>query len=380
MDASHLHGKRAHRDIDIAFERSWVSSLIGSMADGVMGIDAHGVIDLHNGAALNLLDQNGNVSGKPLRQVVRLYDKDGEPVNSWQLVENTATATSSRDYLLHYKDGSKANLYLSIAPVYLGYGEQGERGFVLLMRDITKEKSLEEERDEFISVISHELRTPIAITEGNLSNAQFIAKKSGDIAEIQKALDAAHDQVLFLSGLVNDLSTLSRAERGVLQVSVDTINPHQLVTELAEGYRKQAKDRGLHIKTDLDHSLEALISSNLYVREILHNFITNSMKYTEHGSITLGAHMVRDGVSFSVTDTGIGMSHSDQQKLFTKFFRSEDYRTRATNGTGLGLYITRKLAALLHGEITVTSQLNHGSTFTLTVPNLSAPDRATKAQ
>jgi len=78
---------------------------------------------------------------------------------------------------------ARANLYLSIAPVYLGYGQKGDRGFVLLMRDITKEKSLEEERDEFISVVSHELRTPIAITEGNISNAQFIAKKSGDITE-----------------------------------------------------------------------------------------------------------------------------------------------------------------------------------------------------
>jgi len=373
MDSTHVHGKRAPRGIDIAFERGWVDSLIGSMADGVMGIGAQGVIDLYNGAALNLLDQNGSLTGKLLRQVVQLYDKDGEPVNSWQLVENTRTATSSRDYLLHYKDGSKANLYLSIAPVYLGYGEKGERGFVLLMRDITKEKSLEEERDEFISVVSHELRTPIAITEGNISNAQFIAKRSGDITEIQKALDAAYSQVLFLSGLVNDLSTLSRAERGVLQVSIDTINPHQLVTELADGYRKQAGDKGLEIKTDLDPSLETLLSSNLYVREILHNFITNSIKYTPEGSITIGAHTVPGGIRFSVADTGIGMSHSDQQKLFTKFFRSEDYRTRSTNGTGLGLYITQKLAAILHAEIVVTSRLNHGSVFTLTVPDLAKP-------
>ncbi len=375
MDAAHLHGKRAPRGgRDIAFERGWVTSLIGSMADGVMGIDAHGTIDLYNGAALSLLDQNGSLSGKPLKQVLKIYDKDGEPVNSWQLVEDTRTATSSRDYLLHYADGSKANLYLSIAPVYLGYGEKGERGFVLLMRDITKEKSLEEERDEFISVVSHELRTPIAITEGNISNAQFIAKRSGDITQIQTALNDAYSQVLFLSGLVNDLSTLSRSERGVLQVSIDAVNPHQLVTELADNYRKQVADKGLKLKTELDPSLETLQNSNLYVREILQNFITNSIKYTQHGSITIGAHMTHSGIRFTVSDTGIGMSRSDQQKLFTKFFRSEDYRTRSTNGTGLGLYITQKLAALMHAEITVTSQLNHGSTFTLTVPNLPASD------
>jgi signal transduction histidine kinase len=171
---------------------------------------------------------------------------------------------------------------------------------------------------------------------------------------------------------VNDLSTLSRSERGALQITIDAINPHQLVEELASGYHDQAAAKGLEVKTDLDPSLEILHSSNLYVREILHNFITNSIKYTQQGSVTIGAHAQPDGVRFSVSDTGIGMSHSDQQKIFNKFFRSEDYRTRASNGTGLGLYITRKLADLLHGEIIVTSELNHGSTFALSVPNLSA--------
>jgi two-component system, OmpR family, phosphate regulon sensor histidine kinase PhoR len=326
---------------------------------------------LYNGAALNLLDKNSNITGKGLAQVLKLYNKDSEPVDVLKLVEDTKVPTACRDYLLHYSDNSKANLYLSIAPVYLGYGEGGERGYVVLMRDITREKSLEEERDEFISVVSHELRTPIAITEGNISNAQFIAKKSGDIIEIQKALDAAYNQVIFLSGLVNDLSTLSRAERGALQISVDAINPRQLLQELVSGYHDQAAAKGLELKSDPSPSLETLHSSNLYVREILHNFITNSIKYTETGSITISAHPTSNGVRFSVSDTGIGMSRSDQQKIFTKFFRSEDYRTRANNGTGLGLYITHKLADMVQGEIVVTSELNRGSTFSLTVPNLS---------
>ncbi len=86
--------------------------------------------------------------------------------------------------------------------------------------------------------------------------------------------------------------------------------------------------------------------------------------------LAIAARPVPGGVRFSVTDTGIGISHSDQQKIFTKFFRSEDYRTRASSGTGLGLYITKKLAALLHADITAESRLNQGSTFTLTVPDL----------
>lgn len=353
-----------------ALEHERLTSLIGSMADGVIAVDDQVRIVLYNGAALNILDVNSSIKGKALKRVLELFDKNNQPVEVHKLVEDTKTATSSRDYLLHYSDGSQANLYLSIAPVHLGYGAEGDRGYVLLLRDITHEKSLEEERDEFISVVSHELRTPIAITEGNISNAQFIAEKSGDITQIRAALKAAHEQILFLAGLVNDLSTLSRAERGVLQVDVEPINAHQLVEELAEGYRKEAAAKQLEIKTELDAHLEVLQSSKLYVREILQNFVTNAIKYTESGSITISAKADPKGVRFSVSDTGIGISKSDQEKIFDKFFRSEDYRTRQNNGTGLGLYVTMKLARLIHADIRVESELNHGSTFHIFMPNL----------
>src|SRR6185437_12926813 len=108
---------------------------------------------------------------------LELYDKEGDQLNIHEFIENIKVPTTSREYLLHYDDGSVANLYLSVAPVYFGYGTREDRGYVLLLRDITHEKSLEEERDEFISVVSHELRTPIAIAEGNLSNARLIVDK-----------------------------------------------------------------------------------------------------------------------------------------------------------------------------------------------------------
>lgn len=355
-----------------ALEHERLTSLIGSMADGVIAVDDATKVVLYNGAALSLLDINGNMTGRQLKRVMPLFDQEDQPIDVEQLVENTKTATSSRDYLLHYSDGSKVNLYLSIAPVYLGYGAEGDKGFVLLLRDITREKSLEEERDEFISVISHELRTPIAITEGNISNAQFIASKSGDINEIRKALDTAHEQVLFLAGLVNDLSTLSRAERNVLELNIESVNPHNLVEDLAAGYHDEAAAKGLEIHTDLDPHLELLQTSKLYSREILQNFVTNAIKYTENGSVTIGAHMAPKGVRFTVSDTGIGISKGDQEKIFDKFFRSEDYRTRQNNGTGLGLYVTMKLARLIHAEISVESELNHGSTFSIFIPNLTA--------
>jgi PAS domain S-box-containing protein len=359
-------------------EHERLTSLINSMGDGVLAVDEQVRIVIYNGAALNILDVNTLRPNDPLEPIVHLIDKDNKPVDVVELVKETKLAASYRDYRLRYADGSDINLYLSIAPVHLGYGNRGKRGYVLLMRDITHEKSIEEERDEFISVVSHELRTPIAIAEGNISNAQYVADNTGNIADIRKALKDAHNQILFLADMINDLSTLSRAERGKLTVDIEPINVHDLVLELADNYKDEAAIKGLAIHTTLDPKLTALRSSKLYVREILQNFITNALKYTQEGHIDIEARQDNQAVVFKVHDTGIGISKTDQERVFDKFFRSEDYRTRATNGTGLGLYVTMKLARLLHTDISLQSELNKGSTFTITIPNL-AEDTANPA-
>jgi len=354
-------------------EHERLNSLIRSMADGVIAVDEDAKIVLYNGAALNILDANDNLTDKPLSDAIKLYDQNGQAVDVVTLVKATTSSISSRDYLLRYADGSIANLYLSIAPVKLGYGEKGDSGFVLLLRDITREKSLEEERDEFISVVSHELRTPIAISEGNISNAEFIADKTGDIEQIKEALKTAHEQIVFLSGLINDLATLSRAERGVLQVEPKDISTSALLADLKKTYEKDAAAKGLELKIDPEAVDTTFRSGDLYVREILQNFITNAIKYTETGSVTIGARPSDKGVVFTVKDTGIGISKTDQEKVFDKFFRSEDYRTRKNSGTGLGLYVTMKLVRLLHAEIRLDSEINKGSTFSVFIPTLDTP-------
>jgi PAS domain S-box-containing protein len=355
---------------DARIEHQRLTSLINSMADAVIAVDENIQVVLYNGATLNILDRNNIRAGAKLSTLVRPIDRNNQAVDIVKLTKQASVPTTNRDLRLKYDDGSLINLYLSIAPVHLGFGEKGTKGFVLLLRDITREKSLEEERDEFISVISHELRTPIAISEGNLSNAQFIAEKSGDMTAIKAAVKAAHEQILFLSDMINDLSTLSRAERGTLEVTIDKINVHELVTELCDNYTPLAKTKGLTLHLELDPKLELLESSRLYVHEILQNFITNAIKYTERGAVTIRAKADPKGVNFAIQDTGIGISKGDQDRVFDKFFRSEDFRTRQNNGTGLGLYVTLKLTHLIHGKIELKSELDKGSTFTIFIPDL----------
>jgi PAS domain S-box-containing protein len=353
-----------------SLERQRLSSLVNNMMDGVMAVDEEIRVLQYNAAALNILDLNTSMEGKSLAEVFKPIDKNGRLLDVVHLVKNVTQAVIRTDLQLGYNDGSKINLYMAVAPVRLGYGQGGQRGYTIIMRDITREKSLEEERDEFISVVSHELRTPIAIAEGNISNAQFIATKTGDMDKVNQALTETHKQVMFLADMTNDLSTLSRAERGKLTVEIEAINVRELVNSLAADYRPEATEKGLEIKTDTEADLQFLNSSKLYVREILQNFVTNALKYTKKGSITIGARPTHNGVNFWVQDTGIGISRTDQEKVFDKFFRSEDFRTRESSGTGLGLYVTMKLARLLHAEVNLKSQLNEGSTFTIFIPSV----------
>jgi signal transduction histidine kinase len=182
-------------------------------------------------------------------------------------------------------------------------------------------------------------------------------------------LTQTHQNIVFLSELIQDLTTLSRAERDTLKLKHELVNTAEFAHELARDYRVQAEAKKLKLEVQIPKTIKNIVTSEHELREILQNFLTNAIKYTPKGTVTLEVQESPDGVEFAVHDNGIGISATDKTKIFTKFYRSEDYRTRQTGGTGLGLYITRKLAEKLGVKITFTSRLNHGSTFKVLVPN-----------
>jgi len=177
----------------------------------------------------------------------------------------------------------------------------------------------------------------------------------------------AHDQVLYLAKMVNDLSTLSRAERGVADAGED-IDIAELAHKMHSAYDKDAQAKKLHLNLEAGPKLGKIHVSRLYVEELLQNFITNAIKYTKEGSVTIVVKQTKNKVRFTVKDTGIGISRGDQIKVFNKFYRSEDYRIRETNGTGLGLYVSAKLARKIGTKIELTSRINHGSSFSFELP------------
>ena len=372
IDKGELTASKAQQSL----QRDQISTIINNMSSAIISTDKNGVIKVYNAASLNLLDTNDSLKGQFIDDVVSLSDTSNANISLFELLK-TAKSSQTRDDLNHaYNDDEKIRLEITYSPIRGSYSglhrAESVDGFVVIMRDVTKAKSLEEERDEFISVVSHELRTPITIVEGTISNVQVMMKHPNATKEmLSDAVDLAHDQIIYLAHMVNDLSTLSRAERGVADTA-EVIDVREMVHKLYEEYHKEAADKGLHFNLDLGATLGQVSASRLYLEEMLQNFVTNAIKYTKQGSITVSVKQKLGVVKFSIKDTGIGISKSDQAKIFQKFFRSEDYRTRETSGTGLGLYVAAKLAHKLKTSIQLTSRLNHGSTFSFDMPTVKS--------
>jgi PAS domain S-box-containing protein len=352
-------------------EHEQILTIVNNLADAVFSVDMQGCIRLYNAAGLNLLDTNSSIEGKKLDDVFSLEDENGKHVELFSEIKKVKAVTVNDDLRMRSGD-DVMRLELTFAPIRSSYSSADpsgtSQGFILIARDVTRVKSLEEERDEFISVVSHELRTPVTVAEGTISNAQLMLERNlSDKQKLERSLEEAHDQVVYLAKMVNDLSTLSRAERGVAS-EVERIDVNELAHDLFGEYHAEAEKAGLHFNLEISPKPGHVCVSRLYLHELLQNFITNSIKYTREGTVTLKVYLSGQDVVFDVTDTGIGISKSDQAKVFDKFYRSEDYRTRETNGTGLGLYVTRKLAKKMGTTIELKSRLNHGSTFSFRLP------------
>jgi two-component system, OmpR family, phosphate regulon sensor histidine kinase PhoR len=361
-----LDGAPFPLDTPNQLDHNRLTSLINSISDGFLAVDSHGRIELSNGVALNILDTN-SLDAKSISQALPLLDSAGSSVDPMSLIDKTSASLSSRDYSIKYRDGSIINLQINISCVKATFGSDQKNGYVVLFSDITKEKTAQDERDEFISVASHELRNPVAIAEGSLSNAILLAGRAGAGENVMQVMRSAHDQILFLASLINDLAMVSRADRVKLEETAEEFDPMDIMNALKTDYTAQARKKGLELVVK-PAELPRIYGSRLYTREILQNFITNAIKYTERGSITISGTGDDGGVHLSVSDSGIGIDSEVQNKLFSKFYRSQDSRVQRISGTGLGLYVSRKLAKLMNGSIAMESELNRGSTFTLNLP------------
>lgn len=351
----------------VSKEQNKLKILINSMTEAVFLLDRTGRVVLYNGAALELLDTHEDILGKPISSALPLEDGSKKSVDLAALYRKEQKLIL-RDDLIYRSRSHVVNIYATINPVV----ENGlSEGALILVRDISRQKTLAAQKDEFISIISHELRTPVAVVEADLSTLlvpNFVTLPDKAL----KLVRSAQSSLVFLQNLLQDLSDLSQADRSVLDIELNEIEPVEIINEIIKDLHSKAEETGVVLHSEVASNLPVVFSSKERLKEILVNFVTNAIKYSGQGkNVTLVARpsiKIQGGVQISIVDQGIGMSLSDQKRLFAKFFRAENAATQKVKGTGMGLYISKRQADRIGAKIWLQSKLGVGSTFFLEVP------------
>src|SRR5262249_3258999 len=231
-------------------------------------------------------------------------------------------------------------------------------------------------KSQFVASMSHELRTPlnaiIGLTEMMCSSAARFGTKKAQ--EPLRRVNAAGTHLL---GLINQVLDLSKIEAGQLELNPQSLQLAPLIHEVVDTARQLAEQNKNRMVVETQENLGALTVDPMRLRQILLNLFSNACKFTKQGQVTLRARRVladgRDWIDLAVADTGIGMTAEQQGKLFEEFVQADASMARRFGGTGLGLAITRKLARMMGGDVTVTSELGKGSVFTVRLPAGATP-------
>jgi len=236
-----------------------------------------------------------------------------------------------------------------------------------LKKNIKELKSLDEEKDEFISIAAHELKTPMTAIHGFaqlLENEKIIKDKETR----NRYLKIMRDEIERLSKMITDILDLSRADLGTLKFTIEEIDIAKLVEEVKNELLSKIEEKGLKLTVKMDNDLSTMRADKEKLKQILINLIGNSMKFTEKGGIKVEIHRENNNVKFSVTDTGIGIAKKDFGKIFKRFSQVESAYTRKVGGTGLGLSICKAMIEAMNGNIWFESKLGKGSKFSFLLP------------
>lgn len=364
-------------------------AILASIADGIIALDKSGKIILMNQTAQNLLGYNSSESmGKQWHEILHREDersnpmspKDGAIQAALSTAKTTTTTVASAFFYLR-KDGTKFPVSRTVSPVVL----RGKViGAINIFRDITREKEIDTAKTEFVSLASHQLRTPLTGIQWLI---ELILKKE----KLSKKAREYMNDILFSvhrsSALVKLLLNTSRIENGSIGVHPESLKLVAFIEKHMGEYKLLSEKKKISLVfTQHPEKFEVITDVNL-LEYILQNLITNAIDYTpENGSIEIVLEKKAASVVLKIRDTGIGIPKNDQVHLFEKFMRASNASVAKTDGTGLGLYIAGEAVKLLGGRIWVESptffektpagqEEGKGSTFFVEFPWVS-PSKA----
>ncbi len=346
----------------ISTERNRLDTILRGMGEGLMVTDAKGTITLVNPAFRDLLAIGEEVEGRPLIDITRhpaLHSAFKTIIASKceQIDEITIDAKGEKSILTHW------------VPLLDGDRLQG---VVAVFHDISNIKRLEKIRRDFVANVSHELRTPVSVIKG-YAETLLSGALAGDPERAIRFVEIIHSHSERLTNLIGDLLTLSELESGDVSLELSRLNIEGPVRHAMMLLEQKAADKGITIDSSEIKEVPPVLGDRGRVEQVLINLLDNAIKYTpENGAITVKAADEGKMLKISVTDTGLGIPPKDLPRIFERFYRVDEARSREQGGTGLGLSIVKHIVQAHGGTLSVASTVGKGSTFSFTLKKAEA--------
>lgn len=344
-------------------ERAKSDAFFLSIGDGAIITDSEARISKVNEMAANMLGyKSSELLGKWYPKVVIALDDDGVPI---PIIDRPITRAFLTGKSVHEKcfykrkDGSVFPVSLTCSPVIL---DGRPIGAIQVFHDHTSEYEVDKMKSEFISLASHQLRTPLTSI---MTTAHLLSE--GYIGEMTEEQLGYMDNILYsvnrMHELITTLLNVTRIEAGRMLVSPELTDLKKLIERICQEATHKANEKKIRLTTNL--AVDAKVQTDpLLIREIAANLVSNAIKYTPaNGKVTVGLTSHKSELHLYVKDTGYGIPDSQKDKIFTKFFRASNIVDHESVGTGLGLYMIKGISDALGGKLWFESKENEGTTF-----------------
>jgi PAS domain S-box-containing protein len=344
--------RSARGDLDAAFD---------AMPQGLVLVDEHLKVRYANGAAAVFLQvKRDQLAGTEVTQWIA---QEEVLANLKGIGDGTLRRKTSIEVEQRMSSGATTVLRFTIRPVR----REDSASAMVMIEDITQQRVANESRNHFVAHATHELRTPL--TNIRLYVETAIDEGARDASVRGKCLNVINQEARRLERIVGEMLSVAEIEAGSLKIARGDVRLEQLFTELKSDFAQSADEKQIKLTFDLPPKMPVVQADRDKLAVALHNLIGNALKYTPAGGeVTVAVEVAARELVVTVTDNGIGIAEDEQAKVFERFYRATDPRVEKVTGTGLGLTLAREVVRLHGGDITVKSELNKGSTFTLTLP------------
>lgn len=370
-----LETKVRERTRDLEQAKATDEAMLASIGDGLAFINPEGRVILLNGAAEHMLGwKNKETLGKKFEEVVKIGGEENEiippehsPVSKVLRSHTSVSTTTTDPYRYTRRDGTTFPVAMTISKVSL---QNSLLGLIIVFRDITIEKDIDRAKTEFVSLASHQLRTPLSTI--NWYAEMLLAGDAGKLNEEQKKyLEEVYKGNRRMVELVNALLNVSRLELGTFTVEPEPTDIAALARSVLDEQKPAIDMKKLTLKPSFPKDLPKITVDPKLLRMVFQNLVANSVKYTNEGGhigIAVSSDKANNELHFTVSDSGIGIPKNQQKNIFAKLFRADNARESDADGTGLGLYIVKSIIEHSGGTIRFESEENKGTAFYVALP------------